>query len=82
MPWADKEKNRAAVRDWMHRNRERANANKRRWRARQRALRALEKRVTVPTVKPRLPLVQRRYFKKLRRNGVPLVEAQRLAYGA
>lgn len=41
MPWADKDKCRAAVRDWMRRNRDKVIAAKRRWRAKQTALRLL-----------------------------------------
>lgn len=83
MPWADHEKNKAAVRSWNRRNRASINAAKRRHRARAAALRAAV-RVVRPLSDPRWSTAtpeQRRYYYKLRRGGVRKAEARRLAWG-
>lgn len=87
MPWADVERNRAAVRNWMQRNPERVKAAKERWKAKIRKAHALgwvtqKEFYRVELLgSDRYTPEQRKYFKKLRRNGVRLKRAQELAYG-
>lgn len=79
MPWADKERNRAAVRDWMRRNPDRVKAHRAKWVAKRKRLRV---RIVRPLNKyTKLTREQRVYFQKLRRMKYPLREAQVLAYG-
>lgn len=80
MPFADPERNRAAVRDWNRRNRDKVNAAKRRYRARLRARKAVTRVHTLDATRVKLTAEQRRYFAKLRRNKVPLARAQQIAY--
>lgn len=81
MPWADKAKRSAASNDWNKRNRARVIEAKRRWRERQRKLRAIVTIIHKADERRKLTKAERKYFRKLRRNGTPLRRAQALAYG-
>lgn len=83
MPFADIERQRAAVRDWMKRNPERVKAAKQRYRDKQKRIRAMTRTIT-RMLEPRWSNAtpeQRRHLRKLRRCGVPQDEARRIAYG-
>lgn len=83
MPWADKERCREAVRDWMRRNPDRVKAAKARFREKQKRLRAATRLVALEPPAPSWKTAtkfQRARFRQLRRQGVPLEMARDEAY--
>lgn len=84
MPYADQERNRECVRDWMRRNVARVKAAKARWRKRRRAARSVIRTVMLEKRGPchsTATVEQDKYFRKLRRCGVPRERARLLAWG-